>query len=155
MPNKFSFSLATIPTWEICQSSTFQRAHTKVILLMGLFFCIGPFSCIAMFYKSFSLLYFPSPCKHTHIIGLVFIIHLAFDHFVSQLALRGFQSSPTSVGLGHLLVQLLGLFLSSIFIVCQMASQFQASHLGLLPFLFFLARCVRQKCLSYRGTFEV
>jgi hypothetical protein len=120
----------------------------------------GPFFVLAHFHAlqcstSFSLLYFPLPCKHIHIIGLACIVHLAFDHFVSQLALWGFWSNPTSVGLGCLLVYLLVFFLLSIFVVSQMASRFWASHLGLLPSFYFLVGYIRQKCLPYKGVFEV
>jgi hypothetical protein len=37
---------------------------------------------------------FPSLVDDIHIIGLAFIVHLAFDHFVFQLVLMGLMVQP-------------------------------------------------------------
>jgi hypothetical protein len=86
MPSKFPFSLATIPLWKICQPFILWRALARAIQLLD-FFCVDPFLCIVMFYKVFLSCIFPSFANDTFIIGSTFTIHLAFDHFVSQLTL--------------------------------------------------------------------
>jgi hypothetical protein len=70
-----------------------------------------------MFCKKFSSYIFPSFVDDIHIIGLVFIVHLVFDHCVSQLAFMGFMIQPHKVfGLVAFPIYLLVFFLLFIFV---------------------------------------
>jgi hypothetical protein len=61
MPNKFLPSSATISLWEVCFSSTFWKAHTKVIHLLNLFFVLTHFCafwCSTRIFPSYVFLSF-------------------------------------------------------------------------------------------------
>ncbi len=104
---------------------------------MGLFLHWPILMHCGVLHKFFPLVF--SLTLQTHsFIGLASIVHLSFDHFVFQLTLWGFKSSPTSVVLDCLLVYLLVFCLPSIFVACQTASRFWAFRLGLLPSSFYL-----------------
>jgi hypothetical protein len=54
-----------------------------------------------------------------HIIGLIFIVHLVFDHFVSQLASMGFMLQPHKLfDVVAFSVYLLVFLLLFIFVAC-------------------------------------
>ncbi len=75
-------------------SHPFFGVHTPKQSTCQTSFCTSPFLCIMMLCKGFSLLYFPFTYQwHSHI-GQASIVHLAFDHFVSQLASMGLVVQP-------------------------------------------------------------
>jgi len=100
---------------------------------------IGPLFVLAHFHVlQFSMTifpfckFFPSFANDIHIIGLAFIIHFAFDHFVSQLV---FAVHPCKCLAWVPFNMPLGFSPPTNFIVHQTSLGFYVSHLGLF-FLF-------------------
>jgi hypothetical protein len=75
-------------------SYPFSKGRMLRCFVYWAFFCIGPFSCIAIFCGVCPSYIFFSLLDDIHIIGPTSIIHLAFDHFVCQFFSMGFLIQP-------------------------------------------------------------
>jgi hypothetical protein len=105
---------------------------------------VGPLFVLAHFHAlQFSMTIFPfckfflSFANDTHIIGLVFIVHFSFNHFVSQLVFVGFVVHPCKCLAWVLFNMPFGFSPPINFVVLQTTLGFWVSHLGLLLFFFF------------------
>jgi hypothetical protein len=87
MLNSCLYSLVIIPYGESCMLFFCPWAYVKVIRLLGLFlfmFIFMPCKLLLLFF----FMSFPSLVDYIHIFNHVSLVPLAFDHSLSQLALR-------------------------------------------------------------------
>jgi hypothetical protein len=113
-----------------------------------IYFCIGLFSCVVMFYRVFFPFYFPLPfwMKFTSLVWpLLFILFLTI--LFHSWSLWGLWSNLTSVLLGHFLVCLLVSFLYWFLMLVGWHQDFGCPIL--VCFFLFPTKCIKRRFLPY------